>query len=243
VRIRYLWEVDSGVGRTGTAPGADTARLITQAVEAYGGVAFDGLMTFGGHAYAAPDDAAIASAAGDEKHALSATVDALEDRGLEARARSAGTTPTSSRLDDAGPITEIRPGNYVFNDATQVALGVATEADCALSVLATVLSRPDPRRLILDCGSKALAAERLTPRTVAFGLVAGHPELVVERLYEEHAIVTSAEPTAIPLGSRLHVVPNHSCATTNLHERVHVVENGEIADVWNVDARGWEQGT
>ena len=118
-----------------------------------------------------------------------------------------GNTPTSSLLDDAGPITEIRPGNYVFNDATQVALGVAAEADCALSVLATVLSRPDPRRLILDCGSKALAAERLTPRTVAFGLVAGHPELVVERLYEEHAIVTSPEPTDIPLGSRLRVVP------------------------------------
>jgi D-serine deaminase-like pyridoxal phosphate-dependent protein len=245
VRIPYLWEVDSGAGRTGTAPGPDTATLVAQAVDTFGNVDFDGLMTFGGHAYAAADDAAIGSAAADEKLALSETLGALEPRGLDARARSAGNTPTSSRLEDAGPITEIRPGNYVFNDATQVALGVATEKDCALSVLATVLSRPDPRRLILDCGSKALAAERLTPKTIAFGLVAGHPELVVERLYEEHAIVTSPEPTDIALGSRLRVVPNHSCATTNLHDRVHVIDDGEIVDVWSVDARGWEpeQGT
>jgi D-serine deaminase-like pyridoxal phosphate-dependent protein len=93
--------------------------------------------------------------------------------------------------------------------------------------------------LILDCGSKALAAERLSPRSQTYGFVVNHPELAVERLYEEHAVVNSTEPTDIALGSRLRVVPNHSCATTNLHNKMLVLEHGEISDAWAVDARGW----
>jgi len=239
VTVAYLWEVDSGVGRCGTPPGAPTADVVGKAVQACSHLRFDGLMTFGGHAYGAADSAGIAAAANDEKDALRDTADALEQKGIEVRARSAGTTPTSNELTDAGPITELRPGNYVFNDATQVTLGVADERQCALSVLATVVARPDPHRLILDCGSKALAAERLSPRSTTFGFVVDHPELTVERLFEEHAVVTSAEPTEIALGERLRVVPNHSCATTNLHTRMLVVEGGEIADAWAVDARGW----
>lgn len=238
--LGYLWEVDCGVGRCGTAPGPTTAALIARARNEHPGVAFDGLMTFGGHAYAAADTAGIVAAAQDEKDALQETASALASLGIEARTLSAGTTPTSHQLVDAGPITEIRPGNYVFHDASQVTLGVVPEERCALSVLATVVALHDPRQLILDCGSKALAAERPTPRLQTFGRVAGHPELAVERLFEEHAIVTAEEPTDIPLGARLRVIPNHSCATTNLHARMLVVEGGEVADVWSVDARGWD---
>ena len=230
----YLWEVDCGVGRTGTTPGEATADLIAAA-----GGRFAGLLTFGGHAYAAADSNGIAAAAQDEVDAHATTMDALAAHGIEASARSAGSTPTVTALDEVGPITEIRPGNYVFNDATQVVLGVADEQQCALSVLATVVSKPKENRAILDCGSKALAAERLTPRSTTFGFVASHPELSVDRLYEEHAIVTAAEPTALAVGDRVRVVPNHACATTNLHERMHILEDGEVADVWNVDARGW----
>ena len=101
------------------------------------------------------------------------------------------------------------------------------------------MARPEPRRLILDCGSKALAAERLSPRSQTYGFVIDHPELAVDRLFEEHAVVSSKEPTDLALGSQLRVVPNHSCATTNLHSRMLVLEDGEISDVWPVDARGW----
>lgn len=239
-KLRYLWEIDCGVGRCGTLPGAATVEGVANATRQFVHAEFDGLMTFGGHGYAAADPAGVAAAAQDEKDALELTGTALAELGIQARARSAGTTPTSHQLAEAGPITEIRPGNYVFYDATQVTLGVASEEQCALSVLATVVSRPDPRRLILDCGSKALAAERLTLRSTTFGIVAGHPELEVERLYEEHAIVTSAEPIEVPLGARLRVIPNHSCATANLHTRMLVVEAGEVADVWTIDARGWD---
>jgi D-serine deaminase-like pyridoxal phosphate-dependent protein len=168
-------------------------------------------------------------------------VEALADLGIESRAMSVGTTPTMHLIESADGATEIRPGNYVFYDATQVALELVPKERCALSVVATVVARPSSTRLILDCGSKALAAEQLTARTTGFGFVIGHDELVVERLYEEHAIVTSESPIDSQIGSRLRVVPNHSCATANLHERMLVVDGGEIVDVWSIDARGWER--
>jgi D-serine deaminase-like pyridoxal phosphate-dependent protein len=135
-------------------------------------------------------------------------------------------------------VTEIRAGNYVFNDATQMTLGVAHEDDCALSVLATVVSRPDPQRVILDCGSKALANERLNPRATTLGVVRGHPELRVERLFEEQAIAVG-DPGELAIGDRVRVVPNHACAAVNLFDRMLVVEDGAVVDVWPVDARGW----
>ena len=105
---------------------------------------FDGLLTFGGHAYAATDRARSIAAADDEREAIVQTVDELLARGMEVKVRSVGTTPTSSAMRAAEGITEIRPGNYVFYDATQVALGVVPLERCALSVLATVTRAQRP---------------------------------------------------------------------------------------------------
>ncbi len=241
VEIGYLWEVDCGVGRFGTVPGAATAERIARALDAATHASFDGLLTFGGHAYAATNPEAIAAAARDEHAAITETVSALAARGIEVAIRSVGSTPTSHAMSSADGITEIRPGNYVFYDATQVALGVVPPERCALSVLATVTSRPAPDRLILDCGSKALAAERLSTLTSGFGMIEDHPELSVERLYEEQAIVRSDEPCEIPVGARVCVVPNHACAAVNLHSRMLVVQEGTVVDVWSVAAREWRE--
>ncbi|MGN6869133.1 MAG: alanine racemase [Solirubrobacteraceae bacterium] len=241
VGIGYLWEVDCGVGRFGTAPGAATAELIARVADRAGHASFDGLLTFGGHAYAATSPEEIAAAARDEHAAIGQTVSALADRGIEAAVRSVGSTPTSHAMRSAEGITELRPGNYVFYDATQVALGVIGLERCALSVLATVTSRPAPDRLILDSGSKALAAERLSTLTPGFGQIEGHAGLRVDRLYEEQAIVHSDKPCEIPVGARLRVVPNHACAATNLHSQMLVVEQNAVVDVWPVATREWRE--
>jgi len=239
--VGYLWEIECGTGRIGTEPGAAAARVIAPLAERTRSARFGGLMSFAGHAYAAAGPEEIGAIAEQEGRAVHDTAAALADEGVEAPALSVGTTPTSHMLEREGSVTEIRPGNYVFYDATQVTLGVVPPERCALSVLATVVARPSRHRLILDTGSKALAAEKLSPLSTDFGFVRGHPELVVERLYEEHAIVTSKEPSAIPLGERLAVVPNHACACVNLHERMLVVEESVIVDVWSVEARGWSR--
>jgi D-serine deaminase-like pyridoxal phosphate-dependent protein len=108
-------------------------------------------------------------------------------------------------------------------------------------VLATVTSRPATDRLILDSGSKALAAERLSTLTPGFGKIEGHPGLRVDRLYEEQAIVHADEPCEIPVGARVRVIPNHACAAANLHSQMFVVEREAIVDVWPVATRGWRE--
>jgi D-serine deaminase-like pyridoxal phosphate-dependent protein len=236
-RIPYLWEVDCGAGRLGTAPGETTATAIAGAPRG-DDCPFEGLMTFGGHAYGAMNDAELDLAAQDERDALAASESALSARGIRCATLSAGTTPTSHRLRAGSGITELRPGNYVFYDATQVALGLVGPERCALSVRTTVVGRPSPGRAILDAGSKALAAERLTPRAEGFGIVCGHPELRVERLYEQHAIVHSEGPCRLAVGERVNVVPNHACAATNLHRHALIVEQDEVVDLWRIGAAG-----
>jgi D-serine deaminase-like pyridoxal phosphate-dependent protein len=239
VEIGYLWEVDCGVRRFGTPPGETTAELVARVADTTRHCSFDGLLTFGGHAYAATGRDGLVAAARDEHDAIAETVSALADRGVEVPVRSVGSTPTTHVMESADEITEIRPGNYVFYDATQVALGVVPVERCALSVLATVTSRPAPDRLILDAGSKALAAERLSSLSAGFGLVEGHPELTVERLYEEQAIVRIDGACTLAVGARVRVVPNHACAAANLHDRMLILDGGAIVDVWPVALRGW----
>jgi D-serine deaminase-like pyridoxal phosphate-dependent protein len=239
VQIAYVWEIDCGVGRFGTLPGGATADQVARAIEQSTHTSFDGLLTFGGHAYGAKDRSGIVAAARDERAAIADTVDALVSAGIDAATRSVGSTPTSHALESGDGITEIRPGNYVFYDATQVALGLVGLERCALSVLATVTSRPAPDRLILDSGSKALAAETLSSLTSGFGAVQGHPELTVARLYEEQAIVHCDRPCEIPVGTRVRVVPNHACAAANLHSQMLVVDDETVVDVWPITTREW----
>jgi D-serine deaminase-like pyridoxal phosphate-dependent protein len=238
-RVGYLWEVDCGAGRIGNEPGAGAASVIAPVADKTHHAVFAGVMSFAGHAYAADSPEKIGEVAESEGRAVLETASALADAGVEAQALSVGTTPTTHQLEREGAVTEIRPGNYVFYDATQVALGVVSVERCALSVLGTVVARPSPTRVILDTGIKALSGEVLSPSTKGFGLVLGHPELFVAKLYEEHAILHSEEPIEIPVGARLQVVPNHACTCVNLHDRTVVVENDAVVDVWSVDARGW----
>jgi D-serine deaminase-like pyridoxal phosphate-dependent protein len=233
--VEFYWEVDTGTGRIGTPPGEPTAAAVASALAATDGPVFAGLMAFSGHAYAAGADGREAVAAA-ESAALAETVAALRARGIESPVVSSGTTPLAG-LDVPGA-TELRWGNAVFFDGMQVALGAATLADCALAVEATVVARPAPDRVILDAGSKALAAERIREGG-PFGLVRDHPALHVDRLYEEHAICRSDGPSELALGDRVEVVPAHACTCANLHAEyvVRRCEGGEAR--WPVVARGW----
>jgi D-serine deaminase-like pyridoxal phosphate-dependent protein len=235
--IDYYWEIDSGTGRLGTPPGMATADAIEQAVS-FAGPRFAGLMTFAGHAYGVVEPELRRTIAAEEQRALAATAAELEHRGIAPGTLSVGSTPLAAA--ELPYATEYRFGNYVFHDATQVALGVASLDDCALSVEATAIGNPADDRVILDAGSKALAAERMSGATPTFGIVRAYPQLRVVQLYEEHAICVADPGTPVPqLGDRVEIVPNHACTCANLHGAYHVRgATGERR--LPVEARGWE---
>ncbi|HEY7536898.1 MAG TPA: hypothetical protein VH721_02825, partial [Gaiellaceae bacterium] len=140
-------------------------------------------------------------------------------------------------------VTEARPGTYVFNDRSQIAQGACGPADLAAFVIATVVARPAPDRIVVDAGSKVLTSDRmLVPDPpLSFGAVWGHDDWDVVRLSEEHGVVTVPPGVEARIGDRLAIVPNHVCPAVNLASFVTVVEGGRVADRWPVAARGLVQ--
>jgi D-serine deaminase-like pyridoxal phosphate-dependent protein len=239
--VEVLWEIDSGQHRLGTPPGDASVAGVLQLIDVIGVERFRGLLTFPGHAYAAQGDGALDEVAAAEKEALLGTSDLLVARGVPVRELSLGSTPTMARHAAGGEHTgvEARPGVYVYGDAQQMALGTMTAEACALAVIATVVSTPDRRRAVIDAGSKALAADVSVAGLRGFGSVVGREDLLLERMSEEHGVLTATTPTGLSIGDRVAVIPAHCCTTINLHPAVLMVE--EASAWWDpVAARGWQ---
>lgn len=219
--LDVLVEVDSGHHRSGVQP--DGAAALTEAA-AKAGHRVRGIFTFPGHGYGP----------GLREQAASDEARALVDADPHAEVRSGGSTPTAG-LAGIGPLNEIRPGVYVFNDAQQVELGTCDFDAVALTVAATVVSRTG-NRAIVDAGSKILGADRLAWAT-GFGRLPDFPSARVVALSEHHATIEFAD--AVPArGDVLRVAPNHVCATVNLADDLVVVSEGREVDRWRVAARG-----
>jgi D-serine deaminase-like pyridoxal phosphate-dependent protein len=157
--------------------------------------------------------------------------------GVEAATVSTGGTPDLYRAHEVTAATEHRPGTYVYSDRFQAAAGVGTLEDCALRVLATVVSRPTAERLVVDAGSKTLSSDTLGMD--GFGHVVEYPRLVIERFSEEHGHVDGAASNARPtIGERVTIIPNHACAVSNLHDVVYGVRGDRVERAFAVAARG-----
>jgi D-serine deaminase-like pyridoxal phosphate-dependent protein len=160
--------------------------------------------------------------------------------GLSVEEVSAGATPPARFSLQQDGFTEYRPGNYVYFDRTQVSLGAASADDCALTVLATVVSKPARNRLVFDSGSKTLTNDgaRGFHETPGYGNVIGHENLVIERLSEEHATVRVVHgSTPLEPGDRIRIVPNHSCVVSNMVDQAWLVD-GDAVEPLPILARG-----
>jgi D-serine deaminase-like pyridoxal phosphate-dependent protein len=134
-------------------------------------------------------------------------------------------------------VTECRPGVYVYNDASQVSLGACALADCAMTVLATVVSAPAPDRAVVDAGSKTLSTDPLRPREGGYGFVLGRKSRL-SRLSEEHGVIEVVPGEAFRVGERVRILPNHACVVSNLHDRLLGVRAGVVETALTVAARG-----
>ncbi len=152
---------------------------------------------------------------------------------------SSGGSPRLYQAHETEGITEYRPGTYIYSDRMQVAAGLGTLEDCALTVLATVVSMPERDRAVLDAGSKALAADLCTEP--GHGILMDYPGAIVTTLSEEHGVVDLSGTSGRPeVGDRVRVIPNHACVVSNLFDVVHLVRNGRVEPT-PVAARGRSQ--
>ena len=245
--LDVLVKVDVGFHRCGIDPHRPDAADFVADVGSLPGLRLQGLLSHAGHAYHAGSENELREIAADEARLLQQVADCARRKGATIDELSVGATPTVRFSAKTAGLTELRPGNYVYFDRTQVALGAASLQDCALTVLATVVTRHKDR-VVFDSGSKTLTndAARGTGNEGYGGVLtdvesasAIDANLRVERLSEEHATVRMLNGTS-PLqpGDRVRIVPNHSCVVSNLVDEVVLVDGTRVVDRLPVAARG-----
>jgi D-serine deaminase-like pyridoxal phosphate-dependent protein len=223
--LTVLIECDTGMGRCGVQTPAQALALARQIALAPG-LRFGGLMTY--------------PAAGKRDLAESWLADAktmLEKGGFTCPVISSGGTPDLFHGHAGSVVTEYRPGTYIYNDRMQVNFGAGGWEDCALTVLATVVSRPTASRAVIDAGSKTLSSDVAQPG--GFGRIIGYEDAVIKTLSEEHGVVELAAPSDLPrVGETVRIIPNHACVVSNLFDEVHLISGDAVRETVPVAARG-----
>lgn len=245
--LDILVKVDVGTHRCGVNPDAPGVVDTVAAIAAMPGLAFRGLLSHAGHGYTAESLDALAAVTKEETAIMIGLAKGLRERGVPVDEVSVGSTPTARFAPSQRGITEMRPGNYVFLDRTQVGLESGAYSDCALFIVATVVSRPAADRAILDCGSKTLTSDlgRGFAPLPGYGAVflssdenQPDPSILIERVSEEHAICRVPESSPLRPGDRLRVLPNHACTVANLTDRLWLADDNGGLEPLPVAARG-----
>ncbi len=234
VTLRVLIEVSTGMGRCGAMPGEPTLTLAQHILKSKG-LKFEGLMGYEGHTVARPDLIERKIETGKAVELLIDTKHFLEDNGIAVGIMSGGGTGTHAITGSYPEMTEIQAGSYVFMDSTYHNVeGVGERFPCSLTLLTTVVSRPEPTRVIVDSGMKVLTKEFGIPQPLAEGLE-------MRGLSEEHGTMDAEPSVDLKPGDKVEILPSHCCTTVNLHDRYYGVRNGIVESVWEIAARGKSQ--
>jgi D-serine deaminase-like pyridoxal phosphate-dependent protein len=238
----YLIEINSGLNRCGVMPGRETIELL-KALESLPAIKFKGIFTHAGQVYGKTSLAEVKQVSQIESQTMREIFADLQELGYNTQTVSVGSTPTMKVWQGLSGINEIRPGNYIFNDANQIALQVAKPEDCALTVLATVVSRPASDRAVIDAGSKVLALDKGghgVETAKGHGMVLGR-KIVIDRLSEEHGIMSLDPADSLAVGDCVQIIPNHACPVVNLFDSAYGIRNGAVETVFKIAARGMAQ--
>jgi D-serine deaminase-like pyridoxal phosphate-dependent protein len=228
--LNVLIEVDVGLGRSGLRTTDDVIQL-ARYIQGSPSLKFKGIMGYEGHCVFIKDFAAR-KVEGEKSNArLVAVRDALIQAGIPVDIVSAGGTGTYNIAGDFPGITEVQAGSYLFMDSRYLELDLGFKS--ALTVLATVVSRPEPHIAVLDAGKKAITEEFGLPQVVNL------PGAELIRLSEEHGVLKLApEAQDLKVNDQVQLIPSHGCTTINLHDRYYGIRKGDPEITWPVAARG-----
>lgn len=231
ISLRVLIDIATHIKRTGARP--EEAIELAKKIDADDHLHFAGILIY-------PSDP-------EDRPALLEVIEGLNKAGIGVDVVSGGGFGAARFAAQMPELTELRVGTYVFNDWGSVTKGWSSLEDCAMKVMATVVSHPTDDRVILDCGSKTLTTDFVDGGISPFeghvpkgyGLIVEYPRAHIYKLSEEHAhIDMSACETRPEIGERVHVIPVHTCVVTNLHNQIYGIRGEVVEKVWPVAARG-----
>jgi D-serine deaminase-like pyridoxal phosphate-dependent protein len=237
--IAVYIELDLGMHRVGV-PSVEEAITLAKLIRRTPPLDYAGIAFYPGH---------VREPVGEQDgkldeidRSLRDAVAAMTRASVRPAAVSGGSTPTVWRSHELNDVTEIRPGTYVYNDRTTAEIGACAWDDCALTVLATVVSTAVPGQAVIDAGTKALGREPIRGTDGGgFGALVDRPEITVKTMSEEHGMLDLSRTSWRPeVGERVQVVPNHVCIVVHLNDVVYGVRAGALETSWPVAARGRE---
>lgn len=246
----HVWlKVDCGYHRAGVDPQSKLAEDLARSLAESKVLAFDGILTHAGHSYSGKTPNEIRKVAEQEQSAMLEFSERMKLKGINIPAISIGSTPSVTMAQSFKGINEIRPGNYCFHDYTMVALGVCGVEDCAVTVLASVIShQPGASHFVTDAGALALSKD-LGPTHLKNDMDMGtiyedyekkrlQAHVHVRALSQEHGKVIAHGVEEIEgkykVGDRVRILENHSCLTVPHFEKYYVVQNDEVVHEWKV---------
>lgn len=238
IALEYLIIVDSGLKRFGVLP--EDIKKLAEELSAHKNLKLTGIATHPGHVYGVGSPEEIKNVAHDEIRALRTAAENLERAGFNLQIIATGSTPTFMHVLEDERINVLRPGNYVFYDSIQASLGVVPFERCAFTVMGTVISKPRAGELLVDVGSKCLGLDKGAHGTSllkGYGTVIGHPELTLVSLSEEVGKMEIKGKTALQVGEKVRIIPNHACAACNMTSFLVGHRGEEVEKIIEVDMR------
>lgn len=227
--VDYYIEIDTGYGRTGVScDDHSLIRSVMRAAAVSHNLNFAGFYTHDGNTYEVTGRDAIMKIHRGTREKLEALREkyAPDYPGLKV---SLGDTPGCSVTDNLSGLDEIRPGNYVFYDVTQTAIGSCTYDQIGTALAAPVVARHEDRlELVVYGGGVHLSKDSLAinGKTI-YGLPvdllkngwsAPAEGCYIRKLSQEHGIlkVTRAVFDRYAVGDVIGILPVHSCMTMDL---------------------------
>jgi len=243
-QIRVWLKVDCGYHRSGVDPMSPDTHAIAASIDRSPWTELQGLLAHGGHSYGARTPAEIQSVAQEERDSTVMLSQRLRQAGIHVPAVSIGSTPTLRGCSQLSGVDEIRPGNYIFFDRSQVAIGSCTSDEIAATVLGTVISRfPARRTAIVDVGGLALSKDS-GESCLDYGKILDIEGRELEglrlvSLSQEHGKILAEPGYDLPkIHEKLRIHPNHSCLSAANFPEYHAHRGQDVIDIWR-PIRGW----
>ena len=230
-KIQVLVEVNVGIDRCGVMPGKAALELVRK-ITGLKNLVFRGIMGYEGGVFVLDLEEKMKKCT-ESNRLLVETRELLEKEGFPVEIATAGGSNTFSLTGLYPGITDIQVGSYVTMDAHNKYYGLDFEQ--AVTVMATVISRPEKGRAVTDAGKKSLATDEGLP-------VCQEAGVSISRLNEEHGHLAIENPDhPLAVGDKIEIVPSHGCTTIPLYDRYFIIRNDHVEAVMEMYARAANQ--
>ncbi|HSB16469.1 MAG TPA: DSD1 family PLP-dependent enzyme [Bryobacteraceae bacterium] len=241
-KVRVNLAVDLWVGgRTGIVPG-EPAVALAALVESLPHVKFAGLQSYAGHASHTVGFENRTKVSHEAMGQAVETARLLAGKGIACPLVTGGSTGTYNIDSEIDGVTELQPGSFIFMDLDYNRIGgadgpVYRDFKNSLTVLTTVVSRPNDSLAIVDGGLKAFSTDKpYMPEAK------GIQGIQYSWGGDEHGRLNIASAsTAVNVGDRIEFIVPHCDPSVNLYDRIWCLRGDQVEAVWPISARGMSQ--